>query len=342
MNTVTPADLPVIVIESEADAYAWLAKLADGEEVNARGIEFRGWPTLNLKLKGDLFDQSLTPTVMKGLIELQQGLYKSYAEARSKKRLTEAERDELEIRVSVKSGSSELEINFSDIATNLFHELFKVLTPTQTVITVLSIAVLYFGNSAWRHWLETRAKTREKEVSDETQRETLRTMRFTSEQETKRTEIITKLAAREPTVKVIEHIADESRNSLVKSTIRSDQTSIAGDIKIDSDKAHLVTGNPRRQGEQVRLDGYYRLVKLDWTNPLHFKVKAIRQEDHLEIDATVQDDTLTGRTKDALKAAEWSRKLIHLEVNARQFGPHEYRDAVVLSATSPLEPSLAP
>ena len=110
----------VIIIRSEEDAYQVLERAYRGKINNYAELKFDGWPTLNLHPKGKKFDQSITPTVMKGLIELQRGIYKSYASAgygNSSKRLTEIEKTELEIKVDVKKGSSSFDINFQEIAT---------------------------------------------------------------------------------------------------------------------------------------------------------------------------------------------------------------------------------
>lgn len=101
MNQETTSALPDIVIRSEEDAYEVLRRARDRELGPYNRIIFDGWPTLNLYLQGEKFHQSITPTVMKGLLEFQKGIYRSYAAAKydhPAKRLSEKERDELEIR----------------------------------------------------------------------------------------------------------------------------------------------------------------------------------------------------------------------------------------------------
>ena len=97
--------------------------------------------------------------------------------------------------------------------------------------------------------------------------------------------------------------------------------------------AESLTRNARRKSTEVRLDRIYRLVKLDWSDPLKFRVRVYNTETNLHVDADVQDDSLDGRTKSALREAEWSRAPIFLRINAKILGVDEYRDAVVLSAT---------
>ena len=58
--------------------------------------------------------------------------------------------------------------------------------PAHVLIAVVSIAVMYFGSSSVKTYLEHRKDVRAKEVSDETQRKTLEALQFTSAQETER------------------------------------------------------------------------------------------------------------------------------------------------------------
>jgi hypothetical protein len=327
---------PDIVIRSEADAYDILSKAANGEIDSYRSIVFDGWPSLSLYLKGEKFEQSITPTVMKGLLELQRGIYRSYSAAKSSlpgARLTEIERDELEIQVRVDGGSSSFEINFQEIAEKLVTEFSKKMSSTDVLIAVLTIAVLYCGRSAYKSYLQSRKEIRLKEVTDQTQRETLATLRFISEQETKRTEILGRLAKGDPRIANIERIANETHTEVVKSLGAGTQAKI-DDISLSTDVAEMLTQNARRKADDIRLDGLYRLLKLDWSNAMHVKVRAVSIDTGLQIDAEVQDDSFTGKYKEALKAAEWSRKPIHLTINARRVGD-SVRDAIIISAEMP-------
>ena len=333
MSTTTKQDLPNIVIRSEEDAYEVLRKARDGELGPYNSIVFDGWPTLNLYLKGDKFHQSITPTVMKGLLEFQKGIYRSYAAAKydhPSKRLSEQEREDLEIRVDVNEGSSDLEINFQELAEKLLEQMVGKMNSQDIVITIVSIAVLYFGTSAYRSFLENRKETRMKEISDETQRETLAALKYTSEQETKRAQIIADLAQSNSKVDNISQIAFDAQIEVVKAMAAGSSAQVEG-IPLTQEVAETLTQNARRKSEEVRLDGVYRLIKLDWTDPSKFKVRVFNTKSGIYLDAEVQDDSLTGKYKEALREAEWSRSPVVLKINAKTLGD-TYRNAVVISA----------
>lgn len=334
MSQEKKSNLPDIVIRSEEDAYEVLRRARDRELGPYNSIVFDGWPTLNLYLQGDKFHQSITPTVMKGLLEFQKGIYRSYAAAKydhPAKRLSEQERDDLEIRVDVNDGSSDLEINFQELATKLFEQMVGKMDSQDIAVTIITIAVLYFGTSAYRSFLESRKETRIKEISDETQRETLSALKYTTEQETKRAQIIADLARDNSKVDNIAQIAFDAQTDVVKAMAAGSSSHVDG-IALTAGIAESLTQNARRKSEEVRLDGVYRLIKLDWTDPTKFKVKVVNTKSGISLDAEVQDDSLTGKYKEALREAEWSRSPVVLKINAKTFGDELYRNAVVISA----------
>ncbi len=326
-----------IVIRSEEEAYAVLELAKDGKLGAFGNLVFDGWPTLSIYLQGEKFHRSITPTVMRGLLEFQRGIYQSYAAAKYNhptKRLSEEEKKALEIRVDVKDGSSDFGINFQELAIKLVEQLGGKMDPVHVLITVVSIAVLYFGSSAYKSFLEHRKDLRAKEVSDDTQRKTLEALQFTSAQETERMKIMAELARQDHRVENIGRLAYEAHSEVVKTLAAGDKAAIEG-ISIEPEVAESLTRNARRKSAEVRLDGVYRLLKLDWSDALKFKVKVFNTESGLQLDAEVQDDSLTGKYKEALREAEWSRAPVALRINAKLVGDSEYRDAVVVAAEAP-------
>lgn len=336
-NTIqnTTNKLPNVIIRSEAEAYDILTKALAGDVPEYDQIIFEGWPTLELYLKGEKFDQSLTPTVMKGLIELQKGIYRAYSVASfgtPNKRLTDEEKKDFEIKVDVKGGSSLLEINFGEVAKNLIQAIGGRMNSKDLLIAIISIAVLYFGDSSYKNYLENRKEIAIKESSDETQRETLKALKFNTEQETKRAEIIATLAANYPKVNGIASEARTAQAEVVKSLSAGDKSKVGG-VALTPEITTTLTKNARRTSNEVRIDGQYKILKLDWSDPLKFKVRIYSPKTGIQLDAIVQDDSLDGKYKEAIKVGEWSRKLVELSVNAKLIGGSDYRDAVILTAS---------
>lgn len=334
MATAEPEEhLPDIVITSEEDAYTVLRLAQEGKIEPFGNIVFKGWPTLNLYLQGPKFHQSLTPTVMRGLLEFQKGIYQSYAVAKydhASRRLTDEEKSALEIRVDVNEGSSDLEINFQELAVKLIEQLGGKMDPVHVLITVVTISVLYFGTSAYKSYLDNRKEIRLKEITDETQRRTIEALQYSGAQETERLKILSDVSRDDRRIEAIARIAYESQTEIVKSLAAGSSAKLDG-IKISPSIAETLTKNSRRKSTEVRLDGLYRLVKLDWSDPLKFRVRIYDAATGDEFDADVQDDSLTGRYKEYLREAEWSRAPVRLKINAKLFGADEYRDAVIVA-----------
>lgn len=298
-------------------------------------LVFDGWPTLNLYLKGEKFDQSITPTVMKGLIELQKGVYQAYAVAKfhnSHKRLTNEEKDDLEIAVRVNNGSAALEINFPDVATKFIEQLAGKMDGNQIVIMVVTVALMYFGKSAYNNFLENRKEVQLKKSSDETQQKTLESLNFMSAEETKRAAIMADVAKGNTQAREIQSIAEVAQSEVLKAMAAGDSSKI-GNTVLSHAVTEALTQGMRRESKEVRLDGEYRTVKLDWSLPSALKVKVRNVKTGLELNATLQDDSLTGSYKEAFKEAEWSRRVLNLEINAKKLGDDDYRDVVIVNAT---------
>lgn len=318
-------------IRTEQQAYALLEETLSGSFTAGTAIRFEGWPTLTLHLHGDKLDGSITPSIMKGLVEFQKGLYHSYAVVKygnSAKRLSEREKTALEINVKVGKGSANLSAPSEDIAKHLITELVTKMTPEHVLIAVLTLIIMYFGQSYLRSILDAKKEIRLKEITDETQKAALEAMKFSSAQETERTKIMAGAFQSVPALQLAAKIADDTHTEVLKSITSADSATVSG-VELTKDMTLSLVQNARRNSTDVRLDGIYRLLKLDWSEPGRFRVKVWRESDGIELDADVQDDTLTGAYKDLLKAAEWDREPIHLSINASVIGGR-YRDALIV------------
>ena len=179
-------------IRNESDAYDLLQgcfedKISIDKEFD---IKFDGWPVLEIKIEGEKYSSTITPPIMKGLIEFQKGIYRSYAFSKYNtyniNKLSKREKEDLEIQVKVSEGSSLLGIDFQAAFENFLTSVANKLEPTHAIITAISIAVLYFGNSAFRSYLQNRKEIRAQEAKSKESLALIHAQQFASEQETKR------------------------------------------------------------------------------------------------------------------------------------------------------------
>lgn len=181
----TEKKLPELVVRSEAEAYALLDRALNGKVGPWSDLRLEGWPQLTIYLKGEKFDQTITPTVMKSLLEYQRLIYRAYASAKydnESKRLTDTEKEALEIMVKVEGGSTKLDIDVNALAVEFVKQMGARMDSTHILIVLITFLTLYFGSSALKTFLDNRKEVRLKELTDETQRETLEALKFSSAQ----------------------------------------------------------------------------------------------------------------------------------------------------------------
>ncbi|OLO06871.1 hypothetical protein BTW08_15365 [Salinicola sp. MH3R3-1] len=73
------ADNNEIVIRYEQDAYDTLQLATAGGLADNVEIRFDGWPQLEIVVKGDRYQGTISPSIMKGFIEFQSAIYRTYA-----------------------------------------------------------------------------------------------------------------------------------------------------------------------------------------------------------------------------------------------------------------------
>lgn len=325
-------EISTAVIHSEEDALRFVEMYVAGQEL-PDGISFEGWPNLTFRLTGDKFHGSLTPSVMKGFVEMQAQINRSYALLKygvpDPRKLSKEEKEAIEIQVNVENGSSLIEVNMDGFMGELAQAVVGKVGPQEIVITILGTALIWGGVVLFKKYLDDRKEIRMSEVKSESDREHLSTMRFMSEQETRRTELLTNLIERKPQLDNMERLAYDAKTDLVKSFAKAETAEIDG-VVLDAALAKTLTANARRKSMEIRLDGNYRIEKVDSTDPECFKVQVRNVESDLRISCIVQDVFLDAiEHKKALQQAEWDRKPVHLSINAKELDG-EIKSAVIL------------
>lgn len=327
-----------LTIKSETDAYKILEQISAGSggEFNAEHfqINFDGWPKLELRVVGDGFNGTITPTIMVGLIEFQKAIYRSYAQAKYKtfntNKLTKEEKQELEITVKVELGSSKFGIDLQKIAEIFAENLVGKMTGKEILVCILGLGVLLTGESAISNYLDTRKQIRQSELKSEEQIATIEALKFVSAEDTKKAQIISDLAENYASVANIKANAYNAHTEMFKSVRTADEAEVGG-VEVDGETATELVKNARKYSNDVRLDGRFRVLVVDSQDPTQFKVKLRQIDNNLEFSAIVQDQTLTRKHQEVIQAAEWSRSVVELQINAKEVDG-DIRQAIVISA----------
>lgn len=308
-----------IKIRNEDDAFKVIQEFLDGARFKG-GVELEGWPKLKVRLVGDKFESSITPSVMKSFIELQNVIYKSYAIAQydtdDTRRLSKEERDELEIEVKVEEGSSIFEVDFQEVLIKFAEKAGETMPPEMMVVTILGLGVLWAGKTSYAAYLNYRKDVRSAEAKTEEQRDSLSTIEALSKQETARLEVLNRLLVSQPRLESVSRQVYDARTEMLKGFSTADEATVSG-ITVSGDIAQELVTNARRKAAEKRLDGFYRIVRVDSSNPDEFKVKVRKHRSTDEFEAIVEDTSLNEEKKDVLQYAEWERTTVFLSINAK-------------------------
>lgn len=223
----------------------------------------------------------------------------------------------LEMVIEVEKGSSKFNIDFQSILENACNKVAEKLESKHILIALLSFSVLYFGDSMYKNYLEDRKEARQVEAKNEEQRALISHLSFAQKEETERAKIMADLAAKNPRVHTIAELSKDTKAELLKRTAVADEVNLQG-IEITGEEAEELAKNARQQAIEIRLDGKYRILNVDSSDPLEFKVKVRSLANGDEFTATVQDETVDMAHKLALQKGEWQRKSVELVINAKQ------------------------
>ena len=302
-------------ITNEEEAWDLFTKAIHGELSNTDyDIQFDNWPVLEISLKGEKYSSTLTAENMKGLIELQQTVNRTYAFIHYntvKRKLTRKEKENLELVFKVSDGSSGIKGSLDGALQKLAEGMVNNMEPQHYIIIVLGAGLLWTGTFCWRSWLQHRKEVKSAELEHETRQ-------FAGKLEKERMEIFATAMKQQPVLEKVNENAEEMYNDVLKSVSSSDSVTIAGIEDIKGSTITKLVRQTRSKSQVVQLNGDYRILKVDSSRSDSFKVEVYNLETKQGFTAVVQDTVVRrGSNKERLQQAEWDRKPVFLEVNAR-------------------------
>lgn len=335
-----------ITISNEEEAFELLEAITDGTFAgNLSEINFGNWSKLTIRLTGDKFHSSITPTVMKGLLEVQNGIYKSYCVMRygteSTRQLTDDERKKLEILVIVTEGSALIEAFLGPIAEELTKGVFDNM-PIEAKITLILLVLFGFGTyKAISMHLANKKEIRLKEIDESNRTEVekaqleaqLETLKIVTESHAKNLEVLAKVTQKYPEAQKVNEVVQESQESLMRAVVAAepDKIEVQGmDIPISA--AEVLVSNTRHQWLETRLDGEFRILQIDSSNAANLKVKILGEVGGERV-AVLQDETMEKRHLDLISKALMDRSKLFLTINAKKLGD-DIKNITIISAKS--------
>lgn len=327
-----------IVISNEDEAVDLLTQIINNPNTtDISQIKIYGWDEFTLHIRGEKFDNSITTTVMRGIIELQQAIYEAYALARYQeknvKRLTKLEKDKLELIVVVTAGSSLIKIDFEEPLNNALQQALSQMNSEQIVCILIAALLAYFGRSIWVHHLEKAQALKERELENERHKivadSMLEQTKILSEQNNRVVSVLEEAVRKIPHVQEVAQTAHETRNRVMRSLKNTDTTEINGAISVSGASAEFYTQPQAETWQPIRLDGDYRILNVDSSDTRQRKVTLRHLATNEKIIANLEDNTLDKRHTEALGIAEWGLHPIFLTIKAKM--KHgKYKDVEII------------
>lgn len=320
-----------IVISSEDELFKILEDYIETGSISDN-IDLQKLPPLSIRLVGEKFEQSLTPNVMKGFVEMQNYINRTYRLVQygdvDTQKLSKEEREALQLKITVERGSSLLNVNFDGLWTQI-GQLATKMDATTLAITVLGSAAIWATSSGIKRFLDNRKEVRLAEIKKDEDKEHLQSLQLMSQEETKRAGIIANIVKQNAVLENIDRQAHDAKTSMFKSFSGVKEVEIGNTI-LDPETTTELTKNARRRSTEIRLDGTYKLEQVNSSDPELFKVRIRNINTNAVFEAIVQEQFLEGnKNKLLLMQAEWERKPVKLSINAKILD-EKIKDAIIL------------
>lgn len=328
-------------IINDLDDAVLLLKQALNDQLDHYDLRVADLEKFSMHLTGDKFHQTITPSLMKGFIDLQNAIYRSYAQIKYNEpsilKLSKQEKDELELEVRVIDGSSGFEVDIQALFEKLIELLAGKMTSKHIFILVLSTILLYGGYETYSNYLENQKEIRlaeialEKDVS--TKQERLATVALLSDRSDNDTkDVLARAAEFSPQVNNIKEEANNASHSLIKSAQAAESIDFDnGKIKLSGEAAKELTRTLPSRWVDVRIDGIYHVINVDSSHSAKRKIRIRNIETQQEILAILENDTLDQKNLNLIQEAEWGYNPVYLKVRAKELnGMH--KEAQILEA----------
>lgn len=302
-----------LTIENEATAWNVLEETLRGTipiDADVFKVKISSWPEIRLKVCGPQFHSSITPKLMEAFLALQKNIYRTYAKLHYNQAngriVTLEDRSALELVVEVHPGSSEIAAQLGNIGQKLLEGAINKMGAKDFLILGLAGIVTWGGVSAWNGYLATQAGMKDGDVKI-----------ALSKEESHRMEIMQEATRQVPYVAVAKAESEEVFNKVLKGSVSAHNVYIGGQQLTGKQVQELIRPE-RTPSQEVRLDGEYRILKVDSSNPDFFKVE-LSDGINKKFWAVLQDATVTKeKNKRLLQDAEWNKTPINLMINGRE------------------------
>lgn len=317
-----------LVIENESQAWAALERAVTTGFPDDVDIEFSGWPVLRMDVQGRDWQSTVPTRVMSPFLDVQKDINRAYAAVRygsaNLRKLKDEERDELEVVVRVREGSSLFDAELWKHLATISEAAAARMNGTQIVITVLGLGLLFTAPVMYKAWLASRAKEKELDLQREM-----------SAEETRKLQVMADALTKQSLLASTQEDVQATQNRLLKVAKDGDVLNLK-DTPITAAAAAQLAQPERERAQDIFLNGTFTVLGNRTDKSEGFRINVRRESDQMTIHADVPID-LPFDQQQMIQRAEWSKKSIYLEINASLLR-ESISQATVISAREPTDP----
>lgn len=333
-----------VQIRSEDEAWEVLEGLVQGRiKVDSIDeIELGDWVKSTLYIPDQRYDSALNAYMMRGWIDAQAAIYRSYAlvahgEANGRL-LTDSEKEDLELIVKVRSGSSDQEAELMDVIKEVLVGAVDKMDPTTLAIVIVGLALIWAGQATMRNWLNNRKEERLAESNNKTMIKALETIQTVAAGDKDKQAVIQKAIEQQPVLQGLKAEADDAKQSLVRHASQTD--AVVNGISVPAGAASALTTSSRTSSEETRKDGVFYIRKVDTTVPDGFRVHVEDMNTGESFQASVQEVMSSLEDRQIIQDAEWKKVPVSLQINAK-VKKGQVLEAIILRADKYEQPEAA-
>lgn len=213
--------------------------------------------------------------MMEAFLELQRNVYQMVALAKygnaDIRHLSSADREEFELQVVVRPGSSDQSVDLTDVISKLGTEIIGHMDARDIVIVMLGAGLLWAGTAAWRAYLNARKEVRLAEVASEDKRRHLEAMEFASQQETERMKALVSVMGETYVGSRVLVASDNIHDGLLKAAASAPAASILSQ-EVTTRDAQELRASPRRRATLRIIEQEMKVVDVNTANPMLMSV----------------------------------------------------------------------
>lgn len=277
VGAVQEEDAPEIIINDEESLWRAVEIYASGGYRKNQTLIIQSWAIGELYLKGEEYNGKISYSAMRHLCDLQTKIYQSFALAKygtkNANRLKQNERDALEIFANVDEGSSDINGYSEEIILNFAKILTEKMTPEQIFLALIFFIALFFGERAFRAWVNKSIEERKIELEEKRndkdaieRKQMLDMLNYRDDLDLKRYEMLSQIASNNLIPAQIMNEAEEHYTERLKLASRVSSLSI-GDVTVSAPLASELLRKKRQEKLPIQLNDEYSISKTNHTQP---------------------------------------------------------------------------